>query len=236
MHLFEMKNVSFREGNIQVINDISLSIETGSITAFLGTTGSGKSTALKLMAGIFPPSEGKVFYKDKNIHSMSRVQNLEFRKEAAFMFQDSALWANQDLYHNLELPLTIHFPEMPPAEKKERIETYAQIVKYSRPLTNRPAALSIGEQKRIAFARALICEPKILFLDEPTESIDDKTADLFISLLQKFCYNGGTLIYVSHDPHFVNSFKCDKYYFDGGSLQDKILQEDSILWGDESEI
>ena len=93
-----MKNVSFTDGLTPVVNDVSLSIEKGSVTAFLGEPGGGKSTVLKLISGVVIPSKGKVFFEDKNLTSMSSKENLSFRKRMAFMFQNSALWANQSLY------------------------------------------------------------------------------------------------------------------------------------------
>lgn len=229
MSLFEMKQISFTQGNNTIIDSVSLQIEKGSISAFLGKPGSGKSTSLKLLAGLIIPTGGKVLFEDKDIHSLNRNQNLEFRRRAAFMFQDSALWANQDLYNNLELPLKIHFPQMELQERRQRILEVLKKLEFSKSLSLRPAALSIGEQKKIGFARALICEPEILFLDEPTESLDEKTANLFISILKEFCYNGNTMIYVSHDNEFINSFESDKYYFDGGHLADKILSQTDDL-------
>ena len=114
MSLLEMKNTSFYDGLNPVVSDVSLSIEKGSITAFLGEPGGGKSTVLKLISGIVVPTKGKVFFDGKNISNMSSKENLAFRKRMAFMFQNSALWANQSLYQNLELPLKLHFPKLPP--------------------------------------------------------------------------------------------------------------------------
>ena len=223
MALFEMKNTSFIDNFNPIVDDVSLTIEKGSVTAFLGEPGGGKSTVLKLLSGVIVPSRGKVFFEEKNISNMSSKENLAFRKMMAFMFQNSALWANQSLYQNLELPLKLHFPKMPPEVLDERIKEVAKLVDFSKPLSLRPAALSTGEQKRIAFARALICEPEILFLDEPTESLDEKTAALFIKILRDFCAAGNTMIYVSHDNNFINAFENDKYYFSKGTIVDKIL-------------
>ena len=113
MALFEMKNVSFSDGPTSVVSDVSLSIEKGSVTAFLGEPGGGKSTVLKLISGVVIPTKGKVFFENKNLSSMSSKENLAFRKRMAYMFQNSALWANQSLYQNLELPLKLHFPNLP---------------------------------------------------------------------------------------------------------------------------
>lgn len=228
MALLEMKNVSFYDELTPVVQDISLSIQKGSVTALLGEPGGGKSSVLKLLSGIMIPTGGKVLYEDKDVSRMNEKENLDFRKKSAFMFQNSALWANQSLYQNLELPLKIHFPNMPPEQVKSKIEDAAKLVEFSRPLTLRPAALSAGEQKRIAFARALICEPEILFLDEPTESLNETTAGLFTSILKEFCSKGNTIIYVSHDYNFINTFANDKYYFAHGTIVDKLLLHDAM--------
>jgi ABC-type lipoprotein export system ATPase subunit len=228
MPLFEMQNTTFYDNLTPVINDVSLSIEKGSITAFLGEPGGGKSTVLKLISGIVVPTKGKVFFDGKNISNMSSKENLAFRKRMAFMFQNSALWANQSLYQNLELPLKLHYPNLAPAQLDERIKEVAKLVDFAKPLSLRPAALSTGEQKRIAFARALICKPEILFLDEPTESLDDSTAALFIKIISEFCQEGNTLIYVSHDNNFIDAFQNDKYYFSKGTIVDKILLNETF--------
>ena len=226
MAILQMRNVSYEDNNQKIIEQISHYIETSSVTAFLGKPGSGKSTALKLLAGLILPTSGTILFEDKNIHAMTHQQNMYFRKRASFMFQDSALWANQDIYHNLELPLQIHFPQMDAKERRERIRKYTELVEFYKPLIIRPAALSIGEQKKISFARALICEPEILFLDEPTESIDEKTEDLFISILKQLIAENKTIVYVSHDNYFINSFLCDKIYFEDGKIMEKILLDD----------
>ena len=228
MALLEMQNTSFYDGLTSVVNDVSLTIEKGSVTAFLGEPGGGKSTVLKLLSGVIVPTRGKVLFDGKDIPSMNSKDNLAFRKRMAFMFQNSALWANQSLYQNLELPLKLHFPDLLPEQLDARIKEVAQLVEFYKPLSLRPAALSTGEQKRIAFARALICKPEILFLDEPTESLDEKTAMLFIKILTEFCSQGNTLVYVSHDYAFINAFKNDKYYFAKGTIVDKILLNDSF--------
>ena len=110
--IIELKGISFSAQDRKVLNDISIEFEESKITAIVGPSGSGKSTVLKISAGLLVPDDGEVLYKGKNIALMNRSENLEFRREAAFVFQDSALWANQDLFQILELPLKIHYPQM----------------------------------------------------------------------------------------------------------------------------
>ena len=226
MAILKMTQVCYEDNDQKIINNISHYIEKSSVTVFLGKPGSGKSTALKLLAGLVPPTSGTITFEDKDIHTMNQKQNMNFRKRTAFMFQDSALWANQDIFHNLDLPLQIHFPDMSIKERRERIRKYTELVEYNKSLLIRPAVLSIGEQKKIGFARALICEPEILFLDEPTESIDDKTEDLFISILKNFIAENKTVVFVSHDKYLINSILCDKIYFENGEIKEKILLDD----------
>jgi len=202
-NIIELKNVSFsaQEGNI--VKDVTVGFTASKTTAIVGPSGGGKSTVLKLAAGLLVPDHGEVFYKGKNISQMNRSENLDFRREGAFVFQDSALWANQDLYQILELPLKIHFPAMSKWERAKRIRETTSRVGYKRELGIRPSRLSMGEQKLIAFARALLCEPSILFLDEWTESLDENAADRLIDIVRKKQREGSSVIFVSHDMRLI---------------------------------
>ena len=203
--IIELKNVSFSAQTRQVIEDISYEFEASKTTALIGPSGGGKSTVLKLAAGIMVPDTGEALFKGKDITKMSRAENLEFRREAAVVFQDSALWANQNLFQILELPLRIHFPDMTKNERKQRIKSVATEVGYIKSLDIRPAQLSMGEQKLIGFARALLCKPNLLFLDEFTESLDKSSAQHLVSIVQQKQSEGATVIFVSHDMQIVKN-------------------------------
>jgi len=203
MEIIELKNVSFsaQEGNI--IDDVSVEFKASKTTAIIGPSGGGKSTVLKLAAGLLVPDHGEVLYKDKNIAYMSRSENLEFRRDGAFVFQDSALWANQNIYQILELPLKIHYPDMNGKKRDERIKSVTELVGYKKNLNIRPSALSMGEQKLIAFARAMLCNPSLLFLDEWTESLDEYAADRLIDIVRRKQREGTTILFVSHDLRII---------------------------------
>ena len=234
--IIELKNVSFYAQNQTIVKNFSCQIEEGKSTALIGPSGSGKSTVLKLSAGILVPDEGEVFFRKKEIYSMSRQENLYFRRDAAMVFQDSALWANQSLRQNLELPLKIHFPEMPLAEMDKRIREVLDEVGYRRDLSIRPSQLSMGEQKLIAFARALMCRPKLLFLDEWTESLDESSARRLIQLVLRHrdneTQNGqGTVVFVSHDFRIVRNLADYVIMIVGGEFSIKVSREQ--MEGDE---
>jgi ABC-type multidrug transport system ATPase subunit len=164
---------------------------------------------------------------------MNRQEILDFRREASFVFQDSALWANQSIYQILELPLRIHFPEMPPRERESRIKGVLLEVGYKRELSIRPSQLSMGEQKLIAFARAMMCGPRLLFLDEWTESLDESAAQRLISLVQRHQKEQNTVIFVSHDFRIIRNLADYVVMVQGGQtflkLSRKQLEEDEDL-------
>lgn len=218
--LFETQNVEFHSRTTQIIKGISLSIEKGTVAGLTGKSGSGKSTLLKLIAGIYVPTGGKVLYDGKDIQAMTNVQNLAFRKKCAFVFQDSALLANQDIQQNLSLPLTTQFPKITTEEKNERINEVCKLTGYDRPLNLRPVDLSMGEQKKIAFARALINKPEVLFLDECTESLDRKAGAVIMNLLQDFIKKGNSVIYVSHSSSFIAALGGKIFVIDEGKLSE----------------
>jgi len=203
--IIELKNVSFSAQDRLIVDDFSHVFEEGKTTALIGPSGSGKSTVLKLAAGLLVPTEGKATFRGREIHDMNRQENLVFRQETAVVFQDSALLANQTIFQTLELPLWIHFPEMSPADRRRRIQEVLQDVGCKRDISIRPSELSMGEQKLIAFAWALMCRPNLLFLDEWTESLDDAGANRLIKLVERHQNEKKTVIFVNHDFKIIRS-------------------------------
>lgn len=201
--LIELKDVSFTAQDKLIVSDINLSIGQGVTTAFVGPSGCGKSTLLKIASGLIVPTTGTVLFRGHDVSTMSRGHNLQFRKETAFVFQDSALWANQTLRQTLELPLKVHFPRMTAGERAERIAKVLAETGYRKDIDVRPSQLSMGEQKLIAFARAMMCSPDVLFLDEWTESLDDTAARRLISLVKRRQREGNTIVFVSHTYHII---------------------------------
>ena len=225
MEILDLKDISFSSQNSNIIHEVNLSIPEGATTAFIGPSGSGKSTLLKLCAGLIIPTEGEVCYKGMNIQTMNRSENLNFRRESAFVFQDSALWANQSLQQCMELPLRIHFPEMTIKERQRRINEVIEAVGYKRDLSIRPASLSMGEQKLIAFGRALLCRPILLFLDEWIESLDDYAANRLISLVKQHKKDNNTIVFVSHNKRIIQNLADNVVVLVGGHINLKMTHE-----------
>jgi ABC-type multidrug transport system ATPase subunit len=214
----ELKKVSFSVQTESIVRDLSLRIEEGSAVALAGPSGGGKSTVLKLAAGLLVPTRGEVYFRGRNISAMNRAQNLAFRREGAVVFQDSALWANQTIYQTLELPLRLHFPGMTKPEREGRIREVAAEAGYKRDLDIRPDKLSMGEQKLIAFARAMLCQPRLLYLDEWTESLDDDAAQRLIGLIRQRRAEGNTILFISHDLRLIENLAQRVVIIVGGEI------------------
>ncbi|MDR1319779.1 MAG: ATP-binding cassette domain-containing protein [Treponema sp.] len=223
--IIEMKNISFTAQGRKLVKDVSLDFDEGKATALVGPSGGGKSTVLKLSAGLLVPNAGEVLYRGKDISLMNRAEAMDFRRESSFVFQDSALWANQSLFRILELPLRVHFPKMSRKEREQRIESVVSEVGYKKDLSIRPAQLSMGEQKLLAFARAMICRPKLLYLDEWTESLDETAALRLINLVRKQRDAEDTIIFVSHDMRIINSLADVVVMVLGGQVFLKLTRE-----------
>lgn len=222
MPLFDVQNIGFSQGGKTIVDDVSLQIEKGSVTGFLGKSGCGKTTLIKLISGILVPTGGKSIFEDHDIQTMSKNRNLKFRKKCSFVFQDSALWANQDILQNMNLPLKIHNPKMSAADMNAVIADALAKVHFKRSLNLRPADLSAGEQKKVAFARAIITEPEILFLDEVTAALDVFGCELIFDILEDFLKKGNTIVYVSHNKDFVKAFPGQLHIIEEGKLKNTL--------------
>jgi ABC-type multidrug transport system ATPase subunit len=223
--IVELKDICYAAQNKKLCKGISYGFEEGKTTALVGPSGCGKSTVLKLAAGLFAPDEGAVLYRGKDIFRMNRLENMEFRREAAVVFQDSALWANQNLFQILDLPLRLHFPSMNRKQRENRIEQVVSEVGYKKDLGIRPSGLSMGEQKLIAFARALVCRPILLFLDEWTESLDETSSQRLIDIVKKMRSEGVSIIFVSHDIRIVRDLADFIVMILGGQLFFRLARE-----------
>ncbi|MCL2190679.1 MAG: ATP-binding cassette domain-containing protein [Treponema sp.] len=223
--MIELRNVDFSARDRRLVRDVSFRFEEGMVSAMVGPSGGGKSTVLKLAAGLCIPDRGEVLFRGREVSRMSRQENLAFRREGAFVFQDAALWANQTLFQMLELPLRVHFPSMGAGERRQRVESVVAEVGYRRELGVRPSELSMGEQKLLAFARALVCGPRLLFLDEWTESLDEKAAQNLIGIVRRMKGEGATVILVSHDPRIVRGLSDAVLLVSRGAISMRLTGE-----------
>ncbi len=201
--LFVMEHIEVVSSGYTILDDLSVEFPEGCASFIIGKSGSGKSTLLKTLAGLIVPEKGRVLCQGKNIARYSKLEELAFRKKCAFAFQDAALWANQSIYNNVSLPLALHEPALEKGERDRRIQAAIRRAGYQEGIALRPDALSAGEQKQVSFARCLVLDPQVLFMDEPSASLDEESVDIILSVLKELKAAGRTLIAVSHDPRLI---------------------------------
>ena len=191
------KRVVTTDGELIIVNNANFSVDAGEAVAVVGASGSGKSTLLGLMAGLDTPSDGKVFINDVDLFALDEDGRAKLRgRLVGFVFQSFQLLPSLTALENVMLPLELNGAT--DADKRarailDRVGLGARVKHY-------PKQLSGGEQQRVAIARAFVAEPKLLFADEPTGNLDNKTGRAMIDLLfQLNREHGTTLILVTHD-------------------------------------
>ncbi|MFA1737909.1 ABC transporter ATP-binding protein [Lysinibacillus fusiformis] len=228
--MIEIKNISktytHHSEKVKIINNISISIEEGQWCTIVGPSGAGKSTFLNCVAGLLQPDEGEIIHEGIDIYSLKDKVKSEYRRlNIGFIFQDFKLLPYYSVLDNVALPLIYD-------EQKKSLYTKAKSlleeVGIKEQMFNRlPEALSGGEKQRIAIARALIANPKVLICDEPTGNLDVNNRNIILDLLSKFKNSGKTIIMVTHDEEVANS--GDKIYkLSNGILEERMKKNDSF--------
>jgi len=208
-------------GNIRAIDNVSFDIERGEFLAVQGPSGSGKTTLLGLLAGLEKADEGSILIGDEELTSMTEDQLALFRRHnIGFVFQAFNLIPTLNTLENIALPL---YPErMNRKDMLERARKAAYDVGLSERLDHYPNELSGGEQQRVAVARSLINEPKVIFADEPTGNLDSKTGEKIIELLHNLNKEKGqTFVLVTHDDKIAKESSRIIRLIDGRIEHDK---------------
>ncbi len=219
-NLISLEDVTVHLGGRDVLRQVTLSLPAGRSTVIMGRSGSGKSTLLKTAAGLIPPDSGRVFFEGKDMSLLSEGGMRELRKRSGFVFQDGALWENKTLMENLALPLQVHFPELHEAEVQRRVVRALERVELEESAELRPVALSGGEKKIASFLRALITEPAVLFMDEPTLSIDHTMEERVTRMIADAKARGCAIIAVTHDPRLTSTLADQLVIMDAGTVRE----------------
>jgi putative ABC transport system ATP-binding protein len=205
MALVEIRNVVkvFQRDTqrIEIFNGLSLDVAEGSFTALMGPSGSGKSTLLNLLAGLDKPTSGTIRVAGAEVSAMSPGQLAQWRaRNIGFVFQHLNLLPVLTAYQNVELPLLL--TGLSRKEREERVKLALSVVGLEDRLRHYPRQLSGGQEQRVAVARAIVADPTVVLLDEPTGQLDAKSSqdvlDLLVRLNDEF---KKTIIIVTHDAH-----------------------------------
>jgi putative ABC transport system ATP-binding protein len=193
------RHYTMGETTIRAIDGVSLQIAEGDFVALLGSSGSGKSSLLNLIAGLDRPSGGSIVVQGSDLAKLSRFELAQYRlRTVGMVFQSFNLIPSMTVHENVELPL--RFAEIDRLERarvsREAIERVGLVGR----IDHKPTQLSGGEQQRVALARALVNRPKLLLADEPTGNLDSKTGTGIMDLIDTFNRTlGMTVLMVTHE-------------------------------------
>jgi phospholipid/cholesterol/gamma-HCH transport system ATP-binding protein len=189
-------------GSQRVLNGINLTVSRGETLAVLGRSGTGKSVLLRLIIGLQKPDSGSVRIHDQDLAGLALDQLGEIRKKMGFLFQHAALYDSLTVEQNVAFPLQHHKKEMSRSEQRDRVKELLAEVGMEGDLEKMPSDISGGMQKRVGLARALVLEPDILLLDEPTAGLDPiSSAEIDDLILKLQAEHHMASIVVTHDLH-----------------------------------
>ncbi|MEG1608673.1 MAG: ABC transporter ATP-binding protein [Clostridia bacterium] len=188
-----------KNNEVEALKSIDLTIEKGETLAIMGVSGSGKSTLLNMLGCLDSPTTGGYFVDGKDIAKYSANEIAEFRNAmTGFILQDGLFMLNETVFENVKLPL-VFSKKYKIKEIKGRVAEVLEQVGIKDLLKRKMRELSGGQHQRVAIARALVNNPQIVLADEPTASLDSKTASEIIDLLLSLNKDGKTIIMVTHD-------------------------------------
>ena len=203
------KQVTSPEGPLRILDAVGMDVRPGESVAIVGTSGAGKSTLLGLLAGLDEPSEGQVWLAGREITALDEDGRAALRAESVgFVFQSFHLIASLTALENVMLPLELAGVANPGEAALEAIRTVGLEARKG----HYPHQLSGGEKQRVAIARAFVVEPEVLFADEPTGNLDQRTGEKIVDLLFRLNReHGTTLVLVTHDLDLAR--RCNRILF-----------------------
>jgi putative ABC transport system ATP-binding protein len=208
------------DASIRAVDGISLHIGDGEFVALLGTSGSGKSSLLNLIAGLDRPTSGTVVVQENDLAALSRQELAKYRlRTVGMVFQSFNLIPSMTLLENVELPL--RFAEVDRNQRDGLVRRALDRVGLSARLQHRPTELSGGEQQRASLARALINQPRILLADEPTGNLDSHTGTEIMDFIREFNESlGMTVVMVTHERALAERYAQRMIFLADGKLVD----------------
>ena len=213
---------------IRAVDGVSIDVRAGEFVALLGSSGSGKSSMLNLIAGLDRPTSGSVVVQERDLAKLSRDELAKYRLHVVGMvFQSFNLIPSMRLAENVELPL--RFAEVERGRRRDLAREALQRVGLGARMDHRPSELSGGEQQRAALARALINRPQLLLADEPTGNLDSHTGTEIMDLVREFNRElGMTVVMVTHERALAERYAQRMIFLADGRLLDDRLNAPAI--------
>ena len=227
--MIKFNNVSkiYKKNNFKALDSIDLEIKNGEIFGFIGQSGAGKSTLIRMINGLEKGSEGEVIVDGKHITALNKKELLNLRKRIGMIFQSFNLINSRTVYKNVAYPLEI----IGTAEEKikEKVFEALSVVGIESKINDFPNQLSGGEKQRVAIARSIVNEPKILLCDEATSALDPKTTQGILKLLKRVNKTFGvTIVIITHEMKVAESICHRIGVLEKGKLIDVVPKEELI--------
>ncbi len=213
-----------KETEVLALQGLDLTVEEGELTAIIGNSGSGKSTFLNMIGGLDKPSAGSLFVACKNLFTMSEKELVRYKRDTVgFVWQNNArnMLPFLSALENVMMPMSLSSTKA----KREKALMLLETVGMSHKKGSRMNMLSGGEQQRVAIAIALANSPKLLLADEPTGSVDSRTANYIFDVFSELNKNGQTILIVTHDTALSKKVKRVVAIRDGKISSERVLKE-----------
>lgn len=210
----ELQGVSKKFGTQVALNEVNLSVNDGAFVVLLGPTGAGKTTTLRMVAGLDQPDSGQVSIGGLGVNNLTPAQ-----RDVAMVFQQYSLYPHLTVRENLSFPLRSPLLKTPKADIVRKVNDIAEMLQIAHKLDNKSTALSGGEMQRVSIGRALVRNPSVYLMDEPLSSLDAKLrAELRVELKRIQMSLGATLLYVTHDQIEAMTMATHVGVLDAGQL------------------
>lgn len=213
IHGLQLQGVSKRFGDVSVVQELDLTVEQGEFVVLLGESGCGKSTVLRMIAGLEEVSEGRIFIKDRDVTRLAPKA-----RDIAMVFQNYALYPHMDVAQNMSFALDL--AGKPRAEIEKRVASAAEILNITHLLKRKPKELSGGQRQRVAIGRCIVREPAVFLFDEPLSNLDAKLrGHMRTELAMLHERLGKTTVYVTHDQVEAMTLASRIVIFHKGHIQ-----------------
>ncbi|WP_281666268.1 amino acid ABC transporter ATP-binding protein [Gemella morbillorum] len=210
--LLEIKNLHKKFGKLEVLNGVNISVEKGEKIVILGSSGSGKSTALRCINLLETPTGGQILYNGEDITK----QNInKYRKKVGMVFQNFNLFPNMSVLENITLAPKVFGDDTDENIEKKAIELLKRVGLEDKKDVY-PNSLSGGQKQRVAIARALANSPEVLLFDEPTSALDPEMVKEVLDVIKELSEEGLTMLIVTHEMNFAKEVADKVIFMDGG--------------------
>ncbi len=188
-----------RQEEVFAFKATSIDIGLGEYVAVVGPSGSGKTTLLSMLGGMLSPDSGKVWFDGQSLYELSVIERTKLRRERiGFVFQTFNLVPFLTALENVQVPLFLH--GVSKSKQRDRAVSLLEQVGLGNRIEHKPSELSTGQQQRVALARTLANNPRLILADEPTGNLDPSSREAVLSMFDHFVSEGRTIVMVTHDP------------------------------------